>query len=190
MRWWFLCILFLYMASSFASDKDRYEYLPQISIPALRKIISEYARDVLAYRVKSFTNLPFGDKRTDEPLPPATIKCTTCADCKQHMIVTPQDKPQPGFHLIYAIPPHDSGPEPTFPLSDHFIAETYQPLVRYKNYKNEQDEDSLSIIFPRLEYYSLQHGLYRGGKYDLLEAVVDDKDKKANAALKTALFDE
>lgn len=185
---WSLCILALWASLSCASQQDTYEYLPEIPIPALRKIIGEYAHNLLAYRVKSFTNLPFGDKRTDQLLLFASITCIPSDDFKQHMIMTPGDKQPSEFHLMSAIPAY-RGPGPMFPQSNRFMAEEYQPFVRYKQYKNEQGEDSLSIIFSRLEYYALQHGL-QGGKYDLLEAAIDNKDKKANQALKTARFDE
>lgn len=184
-----LCIL-LYITDCYASDKDQYEYLPQIAVPAIRKIIGEYAHNILRYHVKSFTCLPFNCANTDETLPYATVNCMSYLrrggrwfDFAQHSIaVIPEEQPDLATHISC----HDQNSNklliPSALQSDDNYKKRYKPLVRLKTYT---DNENLRIIFEKQKAYTLD------GKYDCLECTPDHTTElTANQVLKKARFDE
>lgn len=191
---WFLCVLAVWGSWSCASTNNKYEYLPEIPIPTLRKIITQYAYNVITYRTKFFTTLPTNAAHLDEKLPYATATCA-----KESMIATPRDKQQEPFHIIYD--DESEYPVPSTLRSDSLYKKTYSPLVRLKH---TQDEESIRIILskPLMPYISHGEVFYPFGlssrhndNYACIECVPDDMAqykarKAANQALKMARLDE
>lgn len=185
-----LVLTVLYIFSSDASDKDTYEYLPQIPIPAIRKIIGEYAYNTLMYRVKSWDTQ--GDCANIDELLYATIKCiktgiaSRWTSIEYSLIVTPNDTHISAMHIDCRAQNNNALLLPPTLQSDNAYNKEYKPVVRYKHC-----EDSLRLIFEKKQMNSGQC------QYDCIEATPDAilapghaARKAANEALHKARFTE
>lgn len=166
-------------AKSFKETQDVYECLPQIAIPGIRKIIGEYAHNVLLYRLKFYTNLLRDTKVDLEKLTYARIASNTTPGGTYSMVITPEDKQKAAMHL-------NCYDEVNKPGLSKGLQEDIKPFCQY----NYAENNELRLTFMRHDESRFMLGNFYCFQFVPDDQAVHAANLIANEALEKARFIE